>query len=63
MVDVDARNAAFVVRVSCDDTGGVHGVVICVRTGERIAFRGAHDAGLVLVRAIAKEMTPSPNVD
>jgi len=32
----------------------VTGVVICVRTGERTAFRGAQEAGLVLARAIAK---------
>jgi hypothetical protein len=47
--------ATFVVRVSRDDADGVSGVVICVRTGERLAFRGADGATLVLAQAIAKE--------
>ena len=51
-----ASHAAFVVRVVADDTGGVRGVVICVRTGERMAFRGVSDAAEVLMRAIASEV-------
>jgi hypothetical protein len=51
-----ASHAAFVVRVVADGEGGVRGVVICVRTGERMAFRGASDAADVLIRAIASEM-------
>jgi hypothetical protein len=53
-VQSSESHASFVVRVSGDEIGGVTGVVICVRTGERTAFRGAQEAGLVLARAIAK---------
>jgi hypothetical protein len=34
-------------------------VVICVRTGERLAFRGLDAAGLVLKQAIGRETQPS----
>jgi ABC-type uncharacterized transport system ATPase subunit len=50
--------ATFVVRVSRDDANGVSGVVICVRSGERLAFRGVDGAGRVLAQAIARETQP-----
>jgi hypothetical protein len=59
MADRPARHATFVVRVSRDDADQVTGVVICVRTGERLVFRDVGDVGLVLIRAIADEMPPS----
>ena len=52
---MEAQHATFVVRVSRDDTGGIHGVVICVRTGARTLFAGVDEAGAVLGRAIERE--------
>jgi hypothetical protein len=42
-------HATFVVGVSGDDIDGVNGVVLYGRTGERLAFRRADNARLVLV--------------
>jgi len=53
------RFATFVVRVAFDDSGEVTGVLICVRSGERTAFWGVDQAGVVLRRAIEKEIRGS----
>jgi len=55
-------HATFVVRISGDEPGQPRGTVICVRTGERFAFRGLRDAADVLTRAIASEMSLSSEV-
>jgi hypothetical protein len=62
-VDAAPRHATFVVRVSGSDPGQVSGVIICVSTGERVAFRGLHDAGAVLMRSIAKDMPRASDED
>ena len=49
------RFATFIVRASRGPSGKVSGVLICVRTGERTAFRGAGHAGMALELAIERE--------
>jgi hypothetical protein len=48
---------SYVVRVSRDDAGAIHGVVVRVTTGERVGFHGLDGVGQLLRDMVAADIS------